>query len=385
MRICILTYRLHSNIGFLLQAYALQKTLIRLGHSVQTAALYDRRISGVMRLLLYCKRLLIYLLCGGKNKAFFLYCPTEKEQAYIDRNTHAFIERNLVLTPVKMHSAKELRSLNRYDFDAYVVGSDQVWRRDYARGHIDSFFLNFLPPDDRKTIRLSYAASFGKDEMDYTAKELETCRKALKKFKAVSVREASGINLCRDYFQADACQVLDPTLLLDRRDYLSLLPGGMSAETEKCGVAYFLDPTPFKRQLMETAGEKMKMPVHDFLQAKNIEETGPERIEECIFPKVEDFLALYNKASFIVSDSFHGIVFAIIFRKPFLAVLNSARGRGRFYSLLSLFHLENRLIEEGTEEIPWKLLKEFPADETEAVLRVRREESIAFLEKNCHA
>ena len=385
MRICILTYRFHSNIGFLLQAYALQKTLLRLGHSVQTAALYDRRLTRFLRLLIYCKRLLIYLLSGGKNKALFLYCPTEKEQAYINRNTHVFIERNLVLTPVKMYSARELYSLKRYGFDAYIVGSDQVWRRDYARGHVDSFFLNFLPPNDKKTVRLSYAASFGKDEMDYTERELKTCRKALKKFRAVSVRETSGVRLCRDYFETEATQVLDPTLLLDRQDYLKLLSGKRADTTgKKYGVTYFLDPTPFKRHFAEIGGGKMNMPIYDFLHIKHIEETGPAEIEDCVFPGVEDFVSLYKDASFVISDSFHGIVFAIIFRKPFLAVLNSSRGGGRFDSLLSLFHLENRLIKEGQEQIPWELLKEFPADETEAILHTQRMDSITFLERNCH-
>ncbi len=385
MRICILTYRFHSNIGFLLQAYALQKALRRLGHSVQTAALYDRRLNRVMRFLLYCKRLLVYLLSGGKNKAYFQYIPTVKEQAYIDRNTHAFIERNIALTPVAMHSAKELRSLRRFDFDAYVVGSDQVWRRNYARGHIDSFFLNFLPPDDKKTIRLSYAASFGKAEMDYTSKELVTCRAALKKFRAVSVRESSGVRLCRDYFDVEATQVLDPTMLLDRQDYLELVPDDHPVRPEKkYGLTYFLDPTPFKRQLAESGGEKLSVPVHDFLQVKRIEKTGPKEIRDCVFPSVEDFLSCYNHASFIISDSFHGIVFAIIFRKPFLAVLNPSRGGDRFYSLLSRFHLEDRLIKEGEVKIPWKLLNEFPADETEALLRAGRAESVAFLERYCH-
>lgn len=383
MRVCILTYRLHSNVGFLLQAYALQQAILRMGHDVQTAALFDKSHSGVMRFFLYFKRFILLLLSRGKNRAFFEYYPTPKEQSIINRNTLHFIENNIHLTPEKYDSSTQLKSLCRLNYDAFIVGSDQVWRRQYARGHISNFFLDFVPAENKKVILGSYAASFGKNEMDYSSREISLCKKAIQRFKAVSVREDFGIELCKKYFQVNAQQVMDPTLLLNRVDYMNLVSEKKDF-AEPFGFSYILDKTSFSAKTINMAARHFNMPVYDYWEYDRQEEENRKHIKIAIFPKVEDFLNCYNKASFILTDSFHGTVFSIIFRKPFLTIINTSRGAGRFYSLLSMFHLEDRLIMNDGKKIDWNLLQKFPDNQINTIIQEEKKKSCSFLEKLLH-
>lgn len=105
----------------------------------------------------------------------------------------------------------------KYGLDAYVVGSDQVWRPAFNLGpRLGNMFLDFAGDDVKK---ISYAASFGCKEWEYTEEQERMCGKLAKRFDAISVREASGVDLCKEHFGVDATLVLDPTLLLNKEDY----------------------------------------------------------------------------------------------------------------------------------------------------------------------
>ena len=215
MKIGIVTLPLHANYGGILQVYALQTVLERMGHRV---ALIDRTLywgaGPVRRTLVYANRLLKMAL--GKKIDFFRERKADELRRIPRQYTDIFIRKHIRRRSVVLYS-----QVRRRDYDALVVGSDQVWRPLYFENTIGNAFLAFA--EGWKIGRIAYAASFGTDTWEYTPEETEECSRLAKSFDAVSVREESGIALCRKYLGVDAVQTLDPTLLLQKDDYDALI------------------------------------------------------------------------------------------------------------------------------------------------------------------
>lgn len=379
MKICILTYPIHSNVGFVLQAWALQRIVLKLGHEVETIGFFVQASPKWRCIAAKIKRLLKFILSRGKNRAFFQYIPSQEEQKITDKNTYSFIDRNLLLTPA-FYSYSNFKTLKLAQYDAFIVGSDQVWRRKYLPS-IRTYFFDFVHSQEKKIRKISYAASFGVDYLEYSKKEIRDCAKLLQDFYAVSVREESGIDLCRKFFGTEAQLVLDPTLLLEKEDYLTLIRNQPKIHTGRYGVSYILDKTDRKMDFLRKVQVKMDIPFHEFLNTQKLEDIGPNCIKECIYPEIEDFLRLYRDADYIVTDSFHGMVFAIIFRKPFSVIVNPVRGAARFYSLLKQLGLENRMITELMPESEQmsSISAVLPIETMEKKLSARQQSSLRFL------
>ncbi len=161
------------------------------------------------------------------------------------------------------------------------------------------------------------------------------CSLLLKKFDAVSVREASGINICRNYFGVEALQMLDPTLLLSADDYRGLICKAHTEPSNGNILVYILDKTPEKVALVEKiAKDKNLIP---FWLDSPDEYQSNLPLEKQIKMSVEQWLKSFGDAEFVFTDSFHGCIFSIIFRKQFLVFGNPKRGLSRFYSLLYLY------------------------------------------------
>jgi len=329
MKICILTQPLQTNYGGLLQAYALQSVLEGLGHEVWVE---DRRSNK----LTFCARILRDL----KKKIGAIlghYYPTKQEIGIIREHITAFVEEQ-IHTTIPIYSINKT-DLLEYGFDAYVVGSDQVWRPCYSFG-IENYFLDFCRGLNVK--RVAYAASFGVDNWEFTPEQTKVCAELLKLFDGVSVREESAINLCEKYFKIKPSRVLDPTLLLDKSVYEKI---AVTGENIGDGIlTYILDYTQEKKDIIDYLTGILKMPTFSVLSRKNIYKDGPSAIKDCILPSVATWLRAFMSAKFVITDSFHGTVFSIIFNKPFICIGNFKRGNTRFESLLSIFSLENRYV-----------------------------------------
>lgn len=329
MKIAILTQPLHNNYGGLLQAYALQKQLSDLGHDVLTVDFVSEtkpRLWGIKG------------IASRFIKKFILNKPVErvllinaKEKRAISQHTDRFKSEN-IRTTQRVTELAEFSYIKNYNFDAYVVGSDQVWRPEYSPG-MSAFFLDFLG-DDSSIKRVAYAASFGLDHCgEFSPDELDKYGRLLQKFDAVGVREDSAVKLCKQYFGADACHVIDPTLLLDRDDYLHLVEQEKSNISNGNMMVYVLDRSPEKQSIVDYVAKAKGLMPYTVM---------PER--DGIYPAVTQWLRGFMDAEYVVTDSFHGVVFSIIFNKPFLAIGNPGRGLARFTSLLNMFALEDRLI-----------------------------------------
>ena len=342
MKIGILTQPLHSNYGGLLQCFALQTVLNRLGHKtwvVRRDYYGMKKISSITIIIHYIKQVVKFLLGRGFVK------PYQCQINFVRKNTRKFISKYITRQTEHLTNNESLKKCHeKHKFDAYVVGSDQVWRPCYSPC-ITNYFLGFCSPNE-KVKRVAYAASFGVDEWEFNEEDTKICRDLVQYFDAISVREDSAITLCEKYLNRnDALHVLDPTMLLEKEDYITLVEKEKEPKSLGNLFCYVLDESEEKEHVIKTIVKKTN--TIPFTQMPKCGVSGYNlkyRLNDCVFPTVTAWLRAFMDAEMVVTDSFHGCVFSIIFNKPFWVIGNKERGMARFNSLLSIYGLEDRLI-----------------------------------------
>lgn len=378
MKIGILTLPLrNNNYGGLLQAYALQKVLKDMGHEVWIINRVYKEPSFIRKCASLGKRFILKYIFK-KNKQSFFYKPTKEEKKIVATYAHQFIKSHFVHITKEITKNKDLLSLNKKEFDAFIVGSDQVWRPEYSPC-VTNYFLDFVK-NETKIKRIAYAASFGVSNWKLTKKQTRDCSRLAKNFDAISVREDSGIDLCREFLHVDAVQVLDPTMLLDTKDYIQLVEneGKISSNL----MTYILDKTDEKQQIINDASEKLKLSPFSVIPNKKLTKETRADIKECIYPAATYWIRGFIDAQFVITDSFHGCVFSILFNKPFIAIGNLQRGMTRFNSLLKMFELEDRLVHVSDTNFKNLFIKQINWTKVNSILVAKREEAKLFLSKN---
>jgi hypothetical protein len=372
MRIGILTLPPHANYGGILQAYALQTVLERMGHDVIVfnKPIKKQVLPFPMSFLHYIVRFIKKYIFRKTNVYVFKEQKIYKYQKANTLYTDAFVNTHL-------HN-KFIDTLGdiKDEYDAIIAGSDQVWRKIYFNGsweksNPDDAYLAFT--NDWNIKRIAYAASFGVDYLELDEAEILKCKEAIQKFKAVSVREKTGIDICMKHFNVDAKWVADPTLLLDVSDYLTLAKDSNSLFTGKYILKYALDESEEIYGLAHNLEEQKGYPMKEL---KTHEKDSLSEISNCTRRPVEEWLYAFAHADYILTDSFHGTVFSILFHKQFTVIANKERGITRFTSLLSMFELEDRLIYSPNE---YKELPDINYDEVDIRLEKRRSEALSFL------
>lgn len=363
MKIGILTLPPHANYGGILQAYALQTILGRIGHNTQIFSRPFQLHPGKFALLKYAKRFIIRIFFRRPFPIYYEKAFT-KYHSILEDNTKLFIQKYL-----NVYELESFESLSPSEFDAIVVGSDQVWRPPYFCGmyqtSIDNAFLKFTKGWNIK--RVSYAASFGIDDWEYSKKQTEHCKHLIQHFDAVSVREEIGLDLCKKFLDYNNVQwVLDPTFLLEKDDYVKLIPNDIKTEGDL--LCYVLDETPIITEMIKCVSDKFNM-IPFSVNAKLVEIHKLE--EQLPQPPLENWLAGFRDAKMVITDSFHACVFSILFRKPFVVIGNKNRGYSRFESLLKRFGLEDRLIEKASQ-INQSILKPLPDEVYKRLADYRR-------------
>lgn len=371
MIIGILTLPLHTNYGGILQAYALQTTLERMGHTVVVLDTdkYPNIRPWYLRPLVW-GYYAIQKYVKHRNVDIF---PEKKmmrgyhEYILTSQNTQRFIDKH-----INRRTYRSLSEIKPNEFDAIVVGSDQVWRVKYFFGKcIKNAYLDFTKGWNIK--RIAYAASFGTDEWEYSPTQTEECKRAISLFDAVSVREDAGVALCKKYFGIDAKHVLDPTMLLSKEDYESLVDDTNSKPSEGDLLTYIIDETPEKVAIVDKISRiKGLKPYRVNSNFENLSADVNERIQ----PPVEQWLRGFMEAKFVVTDSFHACVFSIIFSKPFVVIGNEQRGVSRFKSLLGMFGLEDHLVLQRKLDMNKDFMSSPSVYE---ILNQKKEESVKFL------
>ena len=345
MKIGILTLPLHTNYGGILQAYALQTVLERMGHEVVVFDTPNKMpLPPLWKLpLSFVKRTLLKSM--GRIDRIFIERYNNSVQPIITKEIQPFIDE-------KIHRKvfANFSKIGAREFDAIVVGSDQVWRSIYfvpmwLGFPIENAYLSFTKGWNLK--RISYAASFGTDKWEYNEEQTLHSREALQMFDAVSVREENGVKLCKQYFDVDALHVLDPTMLLDVNDYIELFKQKQTPKSKGNLLNYVLDETDEIESLIKKVASMKKMV--PFAVNNPYEGDNTKPLNQRIKPSVEAWLRGFYDADFVITDSFHACVFSIIFKKQFIVIGNKERGMARFESLLKMFGLEERLVDEKVD------------------------------------
>lgn len=338
MKIAIVTLPLHSNYGGILQAYALQTILERMGHKV-TVIDRKRKLKSDLNFPVKVKRFILKYILFRRIQPLYETVKYRRDKI-TNKNTWKFVDKN-----IKKRSILSFYEITQNDYDAFVVGSDQVWRYPYFEGSfkakISSAFLDFT--NDWNVKRIAYAASFGTKEWEYPEIDTNICSVLINKFDAVSVREIDGLQLLSRYLRFEQGQLcLDPTLLLSPDDYRCLL--GNYKKTHNNRLFFnFLDYSEDKLKLVGIISEEKKLIPFEIKNRNN----DNDSLIPC--SSLEDWLSSILDSDFIVTDSFHTCVFSILFNKPFIVIGNKERGISRYQSLLQLLGLEDRLIFKSSE------------------------------------
>ena len=348
-----------------------------MGHEVWTEDRRDNRLQISLKLKKAIRQVLSILFSRVSDRFRKVYYPTQKERNIIQQHTDSFIRQYLTITEPIFSADK--KQLLHYGFEAYVVGSDQVWRPMYSPC-LTNYFLDFTKNDTVK--RIAYAASFGTDEWEYTKRQTEICSRLVQRFDAVSVREESGVGLCEKYLHVNASHVLDPTLLLDMDDYMHLIDNEQMRLDGSGGVyTYILDANSEKIKIINSVSRNLDLAPFTVMPQKNFYQAGPELIDQCVYAPVSMWLQGFKDAKFVVTDSFHGTVFSIMFNKPFIVIANKSRGLSRFTSLLKMVGLENRLLFSASELTDELIKSTIDFSAVKASIASERIQSIEFLSK----
>ena len=235
--------------------------------------------------------------------------------------------------------------------DTFMLGSDQMWTWTRCQQFGTYYFLDFARDDKKKIV---YAGSFGKDDFFAPEDGRAECAYYANRIDAVSVREDQGVEIAKKRFGIDAEFVLDPIFLCDPKHYEALAAASTRKLPEKPYLmTYILDPTDGKRNAIKRVAEHLGLEMANtlngvpWLHKENEAKLNLPGIQKDM--TLEDMMNYYKNADFIVTDSFHGSCFAILFRKPFICISNRQRGIPRFFSLFGLLGLMDRLVFRPSE------------------------------------
>ena len=337
MRVAILSLCPRHNYGGILQSYALKKVLEGMGHDVRVIC-KKRHVPeyGISQIIRWPYRFLRKLM-GRKDTRIFIehYYNKQNDRKY--QNTDKFVDE--YLAPRFVHSLKEIKE---GEFEAFVVGSDQVWRPQYFKAQfkaeISDAYLSFAKNWNIK--RVAYAASFGVDNWEYSEEETKECAFFLSHFNSVSVREELGIRFCREYFgREDVVCLCDPTILLTQKEYEEHITLDIPSHQGNLFV-YCLDENKKLDALVSRVSKEKGLTPFSIDSKIKTNYSSDEYVKA----SVESWIRAFKDAEFVITDSFHGCIFALIFRKPFIVFGNEKRGVSRIKSLLSTFGQTHRLI-----------------------------------------
>lgn len=360
-KVMIISRHAISNYGSFLQAVALEKTVTVLGYDAYTLNYINKEEKS-------------YHLCYVEikdspwNKNFFrrviFYAFNIPNRAW-QFHTFSGFRKNA------LHLSKEYNTLEgmRIDppvADIYCTGSDQVWN-ETINDQLDwAYFLDFLP---KGALRISYAASFGKDT--FKVENAERIKSCLSKYISISVREQSGTEML-SRIGLSSEQVLDPTLLLSRDEWHSIRENE-AAPKKKYILLYQIHKNEslvnYTRNYAQYLGcEVINVSVSYTEKKKGFKFT-------CL-PSYKKLLALFESAYCIVTDSFHATAFSINLNKQFVTLLPK-QSTSRNQSILQMFSLESRVINDETDfETPEVQIDYSPVN---IILEQERCKSLAWL------
>lgn len=348
-KVAVITFHRHNNYGAVLQCYALQQALKKLGYIPSVIDYRCRVDESPLSLEAIKKR--------GFRKCIISILG---KISRIPRYYAFYIFRKRLNMTEKLYK-HELYKISDC-FDCYLAGSDNIWNAQIT-GLDSAYFLDFV---ENRRKRNTYAASFGSDQIP---EELaDTYNRHLSGIHTFLMREKSGVGLVAKICGKKGQQVLDPTLLLNSEEWNQLIEP--EAVKERYVLAYQLVPSKLFLQKADRIAKQLNcklvmVPFAQgmFIKCQNKPGMGPV-----------EWLSAIRNAEYIVTDSFHGCVFSIIFHKPFNVVVSQLGTR--IYSLLDMFDLQDKIIKQGMEHID---MCDIDYNKVDRILEREREISLQYL------
>lgn len=363
MKVGVITMHKVINYGSVLQAYATQEIVRKLGYECEIID-YDFPNSWQFSRGISQNRL---SLKSRISKALHIRKAYDKEPKLL-----RFIHNHLLLS-------KEFKSVEDLQadpplYDVYMTGSDQVWNYNFTKGD-PTFFLSFAPADRPK---IAFSSSFAVDSIP---KEQRTeISERLKTYSSISVRETRGQAIVKDLIGRDVPVTLDPTLVLDREDWNKLIK--TSKKKEEYIFLYMLDyaynPAPYIYDLVRYVQECKGLIVYSNIE---IPKSLGISYHSVAGAGIEEFIQLIRDSSLVITSSFHGVSFAVNFGVPLMAVVpQETRSDTRLTSLLEKLALHNSIIKKNT---PFEALSfgEYDEEREQMLLSKLRNESTYYLRK----
>lgn len=344
-KIAIVTLFGNFNFGNRLQNFAMQEFLIQQNYivsSIYKTDIYNKTVKKTIKNFVRY----VYALISKKGKRSLKFWK--------------FTKRYIKMTCV--NSNKEFELLNK-DFDYFIVGSDQVWNPEFFDIPYEQFLL--FTQSEKK---IAISASFGIEKIPEN--KIKVVRDSLNTFNHFSVREEKAALIIKDLINKDANVVIDPTMMLEKEKWDNYLT--KVSPKKKYILVYFLgDLTEEYKKFIENVSSINNLDVIDILDEKSgYYDSDPF-----------DFITLISKSSLVVTDSFHGSVFSIIFHIP-LVICDRKDGymsmNSRIETLVNKFNLENRLF----ENLNTKNIFNNSYEKYDQVIDFEREKVISYL-KQC--
>ena len=339
MRIGTITYWwTQTNYGQVLQCYALIHFLKQMGHDAflirhdpvyEPPRLLSERFFSAIQYLLHPWRL--------KSRKYWNQLKIREKEDILKHNRHFDDFKKKYIPSTKVVTYDELKN-SAPTADAYICGSDQIWG-----GLNPIYYLQFGKPHVK---RLAYAPSMGGEVPPSTV--LKRIKRFLSDFDFISAREKSDIRILKNMGFSDACLVPDPTLLLGSFDYRKLATNKLN-DSERYVLVYLLG-----NQIDLSYDDLKSFAEEHGLKLKYVSSQGRIDDYEKLYPSIQEWLELVDKATYVITNSFHGTVFSLLFNTPFLTlpvVGIKKKMNNRIIDLLDRVGLSNRIYHHSLDEI----------------------------------
>lgn len=364
MKIGILTFHKAKNYGAVLQAFALITALKKLGVNPYIINRYAD------------PKTIIHRVYNTFHPKFILARLTWIK---FDK----FSRKHLVPKTNKYTTINSLKYFGKKEkLDVAIVGSDQVWRMEFsAIGY--NYFFDFIKGNNIR--KMAYAASFGNDEWNENDSVTTRVRQLLKDFSSISVREKSGVKICSDIFDVNATHVLDPTLLLGREDYKSILLKCYSEKNSNTLVSYILGNNQESLKYCNKfakCNDLIYTDLYYIYPLNRVFSDSEYGIMHNLHISVPEWLVQIRNARYVVTNSLHAVIFSILFSKQFIVIDHPSGGTDRITSLLGLLCLQDRLVSKISEISLELFQKKIDFDSVYSKLDLEKKRSILFLQNS---
>lgn len=358
----ITTFFQAENYGAALQAYALQETIQSMGHQVEFLNYRDKAIEDFYKIWNWKRETIYATVRSIVGSVVFYKLKMDRRKQFLK-----FQQKYLCIGKKEYFSAESVKS-SPPKADVYITGSDQVWNDSITKGLSDIYTLNF---GEKKIYRISYAASIGKREI--SKEETELFREKLAGIDELSVREVTAKNLLQLIFpEKKICVALDPVLLRGREKWEHDISG--MEQPEDYILAYLMENSQECRKTVNELSKKTGLPVIHFEKRRFYDNILRTANAEGPF----GFVSLIRHAKYIVTNSFHGTAFSIIFQKKFW-VFPSKNVGSRITDLLNLLDLKERSAYSLEEFRSKDFDQEIDYQKVNHILDREREKSLQWL------